>query len=133
MRCESFRQFAIVQGDTAHELTEVLNAKLKELQHKRPEVSFEGLIARISYYEDIKTPETLADEYELAGAKLCCESCPMFSPIMKADGTEDARVKYGDCPFSEFGRTYKHSQPCEKLWSMINSGEVTLCLKHSED
>lgn len=128
MRSESYKQYAIVAADSAQILTEELNAKLKELKYKHPEVTFEGLIARISYTENFDIPETLGDEYELQGAKFCCEMCPYYEPILKADGTRDERVKYGDCQYSEYGRTFRDSRPCEMLWQSIKSGEVKLCL-----
>lgn len=128
MKRESYQQFAIVAADSAQTLTEQLNAKLYELKDKRPTVTFEGLIARISYEESFTAPEDLADEYEAQGVNLTCQDCPFFSPIMKADGTEDKRVKWGDCEFAHYGRTSRSSRACDKLFKGINSGEVRLCL-----
>ena len=91
MRRESFQQFAIVAADSAQALTEQLNEKLRELKDKQPQVTFEGLIARISYTEDVKIFEELPDEYEEVGIKLTCQACPMFKPVLKADGTIDKR------------------------------------------
>ena len=42
------------------------------------------------------------------------------------------RVKYGDCPYSEYGRTYKNARACDMLYKKIRSGEVQLCLAESE-
>ena len=128
MKSESYQQFAIVQGDSAQVLTEKLNAKLFELRSKRPTVTFEGLIARISYTETFEQCEDLRDEYALKGVRLTCQDCPMFSPIRKADGTEDKRVRWGDCPHGTMGRTFRDARACDKLYQMINSGEVRLCL-----
>lgn len=128
MKYESYQQFAIVTADSADILTEKLNAKLIELKDKHPNVTFEGLIARISYEESITKPESIADEYEAAGVNFICEDCPMFSPITKADGSEDRRIKWGDCPIASYGRTNRTSRACDRLYQMINSGEVRLCL-----
>lgn len=128
MRRESYQQFAIVAADSAQELTDRLNAELYRLRDKRPTVSFEGMIARISYTETADVKETISDEFEAKGIKLTCQDCPIFKPILKSDGTADARVKWGDCPFCEFGRTTRDSAACESLFKMINSGEVRLCL-----
>ena len=132
MRHEVFQQFAIVQGDTAQSLTEQLNAKMRELAGKNPTVTFEGLIARISYVEDERVPESMADEYEAKGVHLFCEDCPKFQPDMKADGTVDKRSKKGHCPFAHYGMTFKNSPACDKLFEMINTGEVRLCSAESE-
>ena len=135
MRRESFQQFAIVAADSAQSLTEQLNAKLRELSSKRPQVTFEGLIARISYTEDATFFEELSDEYEEVGIKLSWQDCPMFEPVRKMDGTIDKRAKWGGCEYSPlgYGQTTKQSKACSRLFEMINSGEVKLCLAESEE
>lgn len=132
MRRESYQQYAIVAADSAQELTEQLNTKLKELKGCNPKVTFEGLIARISYVESVDVYEDLSDEYEGVGVKLTCQDCPMFEPLTKMDGTIDLRAKKGCCPFAQFGRTFRESRACSKLFEMLNSGEVRLCLAESE-
>lgn len=128
MRRESYQQYAIVAADSAQELTEQLNAKLRELQGKHPKVTFEGLIARVSYSETTEIPEELSDEYELQGVKLTCQDCPLFEPLMKKDGTKDKRAKWGECPIAHYGRANRDSSCCSRLFEMMNSGEVRLCL-----
>lgn len=135
MRRECFQQYAIVAADSAQSLTEQLNSKLRELQDKNPQVTFEGLIARISYTENVYLMEELADEYEAVGIKLICQDCPMFQPVRKMDGTIDKRAKWGGCEYSPlgYGQTGKQSKACNRLYEMINSGEVKLCLAESEE
>lgn len=135
MRRECFQQYAIVAADSAQSLTEQLNSKLRELQDKHPQVTFEGLIARISYTENVYLMEELADEYEAVGIKLSCQDCPMFQPVRKMDGTIDKRAKWGGCEYSPlgYGQTTKQSKACNRLYEMINSGEVKLCLAESEE
>ncbi len=127
MICRSYQQFAIVAADSAQTLTDRLNEKLFELRDKNPTVTFEGMIARIRYEERETAPVSLGEEYELQGVRLSCQDCPFFSPILKADGTVDGRIKYGDCPFTEFGRTPRDARACETLFQKINNGEVQLC------
>lgn len=128
MRSRSYQQYAIVAADSAHTLTEQLNAKLIELRDKNPTVTFEGLIARIQYVECEQIPESLAEEYEAKGVRLTCQDCPFFVPMYKADGTEDRRAKWGGCPFAEFKQTSKDSRACDELFQMINDGRVKLCV-----
>lgn len=132
MRTESYQQYAIVSADSAQELTEQLNKTLKQLKCKYPKVTFEGLIARIQYTETVYVAEELSDEYELQGVKLTCQDCPIFQPLLKADGTKDKRAKWGDCPLAHYGRTSRDSSVCSRLFEMLNSGEVRLCLAESE-
>jgi hypothetical protein len=127
MISRSYQQFAIVCADSAQSLTEQLNAKLYDLRDKNPTVTFEGLIARIQYVESEMKPETLAEEYESQGVNLTCYDCPFFVPQFKADGTEDQRAKWGGCPWKETKRAMKTSKACDKLYQMLNNGEVKLC------
>ena len=129
MISRSYQQFAIVTADSAQQLTEQLNAKLKELRDKDPTVTFEGMIARIQYTESERIPETLAEEYELQGVRLTCEDCPYFCPTIKADGTIDLRSKWGGCHLAEYGKTDKRSRACEKLFQRLNDGRVRLCVE----
>lgn len=128
MRRESYQQYAIVAADSAQELTEQLNARLYELRDRSPKVTFEGMIARISYTEEVEVIEDLQDEYNKVGIKLTCQDCPYYNPILKADGTADKRSKWGDCEFAYMGRTMRDGHACDRLYQMINSGEVKLCL-----
>jgi len=125
---EAFQQFAIVQGDSAQQLSERLNEELFRLRHKFPEVSFEGMIARISYTEHTNAPEDTADEYELRGVHLTCQDCPFFQPHQKKDGSEDLRAKKGKCDFAQYGSTNRDMRACAHLFDMLNRGEVRLCL-----
>ena len=133
MRHESYQQFAIVAADSAQQLSEQLNERLYELRTKRPQVTFEGLIARISYSESVAIPEDLADQYELAGVRIRCGACPFFKPRLNIDGSEDKRAKWGACPCASYGQTSRESMVCNRLFEMLNSGEVKLCLAESEE
>lgn len=132
MISRSYQQYAIVAADSAHALTELLNAKLIELADKNPTVTFEGMIARIKYEIREDVPESIAEEYEAQGVRLTCGDCPHFCPTIKADGTIDLRAKWGGCPLTEHGRTSKCSRACDKLFQMLNNGEVQICLKDTE-
>lgn len=133
MKSESYQQYAIVAADSAQELTDKLNAKLIELKAKSPKVTFEGMIARISYLETVYIPENVSDEFSKAGIDLTCQDCPFFEPQLRPDGQEDRRAKKGGCPFAQYEVTRRDAKACEKLFKMINSGEVRLCLAESEE
>ena len=133
MRRESYQQFAIVAADSAQSLTEQLNAKLFELKGKRPNVTFEGFIARIEYFEEYSKCEDLIDEYDEKGVRLHCEDCPFFEPMRNKNGTINRAAKKGDCPFATYGFTHRDTPACERLFQMLNDGEVRLCLAESEE
>lgn len=131
MKSISYPQFRIVQGYTAKELTDELNAALKDLKGQEPIVTFsdDSLTARIKYEETERdVPECLEDEYRLKGVQLYCEDCPYFERFKKADGTEDLRKNVGMCPVATNGMTHRRKAACETLFKMINEGGVKLCL-----
>lgn len=128
MRRVSYQQFAIVQGTSAQQLTEMLNQKLYELKDKNPTVTFEGLIARISYMEEDVIEENRHD-LEKTMCKFKCRDCPFFEPTLKKDGTVDRRTTLGRCEFSPDGYTLRTSDACQRLYEMIDEREVGLCLK----
>ena len=136
MKQERYQQFLTVKAEAPELFTEDLNRAIYDLRGKNPVVHFsetDPLCAYVSYTERYQSPEALSDEYELQGVRFTCEMCPMFAPIMKKNGTPDARLKYGDCPESEFGRTYKDSQACGKLYQMLRDGRVRLIRAEDEE
>lgn len=136
MKFERYQQFVTVRAEASEIFTEDLNRAVYELRGKNPVVHFsetDPLCAYVSFTERYQSPESLSDEYELQGVKFTCEMCPMFSPIMKRNGTPDARLKYGDCPESEFGRTYKDTKACDKLYKLLRDGRVKLVSTDDEE
>ena len=129
MKAQSIQQFAIVQSDSAAAFEGELNARIRELSDRNPKVKFDGLTAYISYNETVRLPESLADMYELNGACFHCEDCPEFQAILKEDGTEDKRLKYGECQYAEMGRTRKDRAACDMLYKLIRGGRIGLCYK----
>lgn len=126
---ESIPQFAIVRLDTASHGEDELNERIRHLVGKNPKVEFYETMAVIRYTETNKIPETIADSAELEGFKFTCQDCPCFDPILKADGTEDNRLRYGECQYADMGRAYKDSAACDTLFKMIKNGRVGLCFR----
>ena len=117
MKRSSYEQFAIVASDSASLFTEQLNEEICRPKDMNPSVHFSEstspFYARIKYTEDFTKPETLSDEYELQGVSFVCLQCPYFKP--------------GDFEHAEFGRTYKTTPACDKLYELIKEGDVKLC------
>lgn len=136
MKQERYQQFITVKAEAPELFTEDLNKAIYELRRKNPVVYFsetDPLCAYISFTERYQAPENITDEYEMQGVRFTCEMGPIFSPIKKRNGTPDHRLKYGDCPESEFGRTYKDSQACVKLYQMLKDGRVKLVRAEDEE
>ncbi len=132
MKRSSYDQFAIVRSDSAPLFEKQLNERVYELRNNYPEVKFSEsipLYAQIKYREETIAPESISDEYEMAGACFVCEQCPYFVPATNKDGSLDLRCKVGDCthPGNELGRTYKTSPACDGLYEAIRGRKVKLC------
>ena len=130
MRSSTYEQFAIVRADSASLFTEQLNAEVYRLRDNHPVVKFSESIpfyAQIKYTVNENIPETVAEASEVEGVRFVCAQCPYFKPVLKEDETEDRRCKYGDCPYTELGRTLKKAPACDRLYELIKEGSVKLC------
>ena len=130
MKRSSYEQFAIVKSDSASLFEKQLNEKVLELRNNYPEVHFSEnipLYAHIKYRVDTETPDSISEEYELVGARFTCAQCPYFEPVLRKDGEEDPRFKWGECPHSELGRVLKSASACDRLYEAIHEGGVKLC------
>jgi len=131
MKRSSYEQFAIVKADSASLFEKQLNERIYELRDNYPEVCFSdaSLYARIKYRVETVTPESISDEYELAGVSFVCGQCPYFVPATNKDGSVNMRNKVGECTHAgnEFGRTYKTSPACDHLFELFKEGSVRLC------
>lgn len=130
MKNSVYEQFAIVKEDSAALFTAKLNEQIYALREYDPVVSFsdaDPLCAYIKYVARVSVPESIKDEYEANGARFIYAQCPFFKPATKDDGSEDKRCKWGNCEHAEFGRTYKTSSACDKLYELIKEGDVKLC------
>lgn len=122
------RQFKFIQDPEIN--TQDLNVTLLELAESNPEVTFADGYARIEY---TKSFEEIAPPVTETGITFTCEECPLFRPVLNRKGEPDGRVKYGDCDYSEFGRTWKTSAACQNLYTMIKNGTVSLTLNETMD
>ena len=130
MKHSVYQQFATIQEDSASLFDAKLNEKIYALRDRNPKVTYSEqipLYAHITYIVNEDEPETVAEASELSGVSFVCQQCPYFKPVLKDDGTPDKRVKWGDCEHAEFGRTWKMSSACEKLYELIKEGDVKLC------
>ena len=125
---KSTKRFAIVRETSASSFETQLNEKLDSLYEQNPSVTFsetgDYLTARIEYTARVEIPDEPISE---RGYRFSCEDCPRFEHLLKKDGTVDGRIKYGNCPAAQYGRTLKSSPACDLLYRMIENGEVSLC------
>lgn len=130
MKRSRYEQFAIVTGDTAQSFSQKLNEEIYRLRDKDPVVEFSDsnpFYARIKYAVNFEAPETIAEASEMDGVSFVCLQCPYFHPVTTEEGEIDKRFKWGECEHAEFGRTYKTTAACDKLYDLIKEGDVKLC------
>lgn len=130
MKHSRYEQFAIVTADSAPLFSQKLNDELFRLKDSEPVVYFSEsnpYYARIKYVVDSSTPETVAEASVAEGVSFVCCQCPYFVPVLKDDGTDDKRVKYGDCEHAELGRTKRMTAACDKLYELIKEGDIKIC------
>ena len=136
MKTESYKQYDFIREDSVEIFSEKVNKRMEQLKYSNAqiEIMHEGryMIAQICYTKHVDIPEDLGDVYEMQNIRFTCQYCPIFRPILNRDGTPNQRVKYGDCKYAEFGRTYKDSRCCDTLYKLFRTGEVKLCLAESE-
>ena len=132
---KSCSQFAIIRDRSASTFEEKLNARLEELIDNDPSVTFADadgdMIARISFTKKVEFEREVLPKSE-TGIRFTCGDCPNLTPILTQKGTVDGRVKYGNCPYARFGRSFRSTPACDVLYNMIENGEVRLCLSESE-
>ena len=122
------RQFKFIKDPELNE--QELNLTMLELSDAKTEVTFQDGYARIEY---TKSFEEIAPPVTETGIKFTCEECPLFKPVLNRSGNPDGRVKYGNCDYSEFGRTWKTSPACQNLYTLIKNGTVSLALNETMD
>ena len=82
------------------------------------EISNGKFFAVIQYKEEIQTPETLAEEYELRGEVFYCRDCPeCIDPML-------GNQKRCDCKYAEYGFTRKDNHACEWFYKQLSQGKI---------
>ena len=130
MKSSSYEQFAIVKSDSASLFEKQLNEETYRLRDNYPSVVFSDHIpfyAQIKYTVNTEAPESISEEYEMVGARFTCAQCPYFQPVLRKDGEEDPRFKWGECQHSDLGRVLKAAAACDRLYEAIHEGGVKLC------
>ena len=111
----------VVAANNPEEFESKLNTVLADIAGCKHELVFNlnaGFCAYITYTETAEIPETVEDEYDLAGIHFYCGDCPNY--VRSFDG----RVKYTDC---KNGRKCKAGDgACEWLYQKVKDGSISL-------
>ena len=115
-------QSRIIQASTAEEFQFKLNEALNEISRigSKPDVRFVtdlGYCAFVLFEQTVQQPETLAEQYEVAGEEYHCSECPLF--VLATD----KRVKYTTCK-KGCRRVSAERWACDWFYEALEKGEV---------
>ena len=120
MKEKKRQRFRCVQAHSAEEYEILIQAILDENSGaKITHHATTPLLAYVEWTDYEKIPETLADEYELAGEQHCCGECPH---IEREGGTWNQ--KKFPCKYAKYGATYTTMPACDVFYSALARGEI---------
>lgn len=111
----------VVAANNPEEFETKLNNTLAEIAGCKHELVFNlnaGFCAYITYTKTTEIPETVEDEYEMAGIRFYCVDCPNY--VIPFDG----RVKYTDCKLGT--KCKAGDSACEWLYQNVKSGNISM-------
>ena len=116
------QRLKVVQSKDPQRFQDEFNDAADELQEYDPEIELkeEGgtHYAYFRYAMHKPVPETLEDEFSLAGIRHYCSDCPFL------EIGHDARRKTWPCKYSEFGESNMDRPACELFLKKLMQGTV---------
>ena len=119
MQRDIYLKTAIIESHDAEEVTERLNALLKE--YRNSNVKYErgfdasvGHFVTVEWTEETIIPETIRDEFYLRGELHHCGECPKFQV------NSDKRCKYCYCDTGL--KVWYEREACEELYKGLQEG-----------
>lgn len=110
-------QMRTFEGSTIKELEDNFNSTMEWVagfaKYSEPVVDITTLRGYVIFEEVVKIPEGMRDRCDLAGVRVCCESCVNFEPI---------KYGAGECKFCK-GNIRKGDECCERFFKMWESGK----------
>ena len=114
MKCSRVKQIICIQEQSAAAFQAKVNEAL--LTVASPTIEMDRNVpftCYIFYTVEIQEPETIADEYELAGCGKTCGDCPHF------EDTGDKRRKTFKCAYAEYGVSRGTMPACDKYYEEL--------------
>lgn len=103
---------------------EDFDRKMNEILMKHSDVKIERepsvpMMCYLTFFDEVLEPESLRDEYELAGCTLKCGSCPYLRK------SEDKRRKKHFCPVKQ-ATVRMDMYCCEKFFEDVEEGIIII-------
>ena len=120
----SGKRIEVVAESTAEAFAKQLNSRLAALDKSRAKYELQfnhqmGFCAYLVIDKQLQIPETVADEFDLAGERHTCGECPFWQH------PTDGRVKYTRCEITPGIHSAK-SPCCDRFYEMLVAGEIEL-------
>ena len=124
MQYQGGKRTKIIAATTAPEFEAKLNGELKKLDATRQKYELQfnhsmGFCAYIIVETQTAIPETVAEEFELAGETHVCYNCPYWVHPTKGN------VKYTRCSITP-GLHSANSPCCDTFYEMLFNGQIEL-------
>ena len=121
---QSGKRTKIIAAQSAEEFEKRLNQELERLDSSRTKYELQfnhtmGFCAYIVIEKNIQIPETIAEEFEVAGETHVCLECPYWVHPTKGN------VKYTRCSITP-GIHGAQSPCCDKFYEMLFNGDLEL-------
>ena len=128
MKQKTRNRLIVVTDNDPAAFQEKFNEAWDQVEDKNPSYEFNkqmGHCAYIMYTEEIQIPETIEDQYALAGVSYRCRNCPHFEWPMTKAGRVNRITKKGGCRFASLGISYRDGFACEYFYKQMINGELT--------
>ena len=118
MKVLESKKYKIIYDKSASGFEKKLNDAIEQLNDHALEVNIteqhqNGVLAYIKYSNDVKIPESIADELELRGLQIKCADCPYIQK------TDDQRKKKFPCKYASYGSTFLDSPACNRFYEEL--------------
>lgn len=128
MRKETKQRLIVVTDNDPAVFQDKFNKAWDQVESKNPTYQFNmhmGHCAYITYTEEIRIPETIEDQYALAGISYRCRNCPHFEWPRTRTGEINRVTKEGGCRYASLGISYRGTFACEYFYRQMINGELT--------
>lgn len=120
----SGKKAKIIVAGTAEEFERKLNRELEAMEKARTKYELQfnhnmGFCAYIVAEHQVQIPETIGEEFEIAGERHTCVECPFWVHPTKGN------VKYTKCEKTP-GIHGAKSPCCETFYEMLFNGEIEI-------
>ena len=124
MKTVTRKQFVVVEAETGPEYQDKINSFYTNPEIKAIHVDHrnrDNFCAFVTYEMTEMIPETIKDQYELAGITFTCSDCPFL------ERKEDGRVRNFTCLTPENSGeewTRRDSEACEYFYRALSVGDL---------